>query len=125
MLKLSKKVTKPAIALVVIALLIFAVLHVTRPFDKSIWGDTTFKRHHPQPTLGDVTYISVWMTFDYLNKVFDLPDNYLKEDLELVGSSYPFITVKQYARGANLDSKYFLKKVQTSVWKYLSQPPVK
>lgn len=73
-------------------------------------------RHRPLNTQ-DLSYVSSWMTFDYLNKVFNLPFPYLKDSLSLNDKKYPFITIKQYADKNNLDINIFTEKIKDSIRK--------
>lgn len=51
------------------------------------------------PLSAQVDYIREWMTFDYINKVFNLPSDYLKNQLGITDARYPRITVLQAAAG--------------------------
>lgn len=69
--------------------------------------------------------ISQWMTFDYINKVFNLPNEYLKIELNINDTSYPFITVKHYSIKENLDINVVVKKIQEIIISYLKNNPAK
>ncbi len=77
---------------------------------------------HPRrpATLTDVSYISSWMTFDYINKVFNLPSTYLQQDLQIQNPKYPFITLAQYAKATNTSSSAIIGNVQTILRTYLT-----
>ncbi|MBP7804834.1 MAG: hypothetical protein KA052_01265 [Candidatus Pacebacteria bacterium] len=62
--------------------------------------------------------IDWWMTFSYINFVFELPPNYLKDNLGLVGEEYPGIQIKRYARIYNLDSIELVEQIQEAVHDY-------
>lgn len=72
---------------------------------------------HEQPS--NPNQIQVWMTFSYVNRIFNLPADYLSTALALQDSRYPNITISQYAKTKNLNDADFLKQVQDSVNQYL------
>jgi hypothetical protein len=62
--------------------------------------------------------IERWMTFDYLNKSFSLPNSYLKNELSITNSSYPNITIKKAALSSSEDIQKFLNRVTESINAY-------
>jgi len=77
--------------------------------------------HHRQPVgVGDVAYISPWMTFDYITKIFHLPSTYLEQTLQIHDSKYPLITISQYAKKTNTNTSLLIEKLQTAVKNYLA-----
>lgn len=62
--------------------------------------------------------IQGWMTFEYINFVFKLPPDYLKQTLSLEGSQYPKTTLKRYANKAGLDTATFVQSVEEVVRNY-------
>jgi hypothetical protein len=73
-------------------------------------------------TLGvkNVNLIDGWMTFDYVNLIFNLPQDYLKQNLGLEDVYYPKITISKYAKKNDLDINTFINKVGESVLSYFS-----
>lgn len=76
------------------------------------------------PNTPDPMKIEPWMTFKYVNVVFELPDEVLKNALNIGDASYPNLPIGKYAKrnGANRDE--FLKSVREAVkanWKSPSQ----
>jgi hypothetical protein len=47
-------------------------------------------------SLADVDLIQRWMTFNYINKVFNLPADYLKINLGIIDKRYPNIIIGKY-----------------------------
>ncbi len=76
-------------------------------------------RRHPV-SRNNVSQISVWMTFDYINKVFDLPDSYLKESLQITSKKYPLVTLGRYAKEIGSDPPTVVQKVKNSVEEHLN-----
>ena len=64
--------------------------------------------------------IQSWMTFNYINKVFKLPTNYLKNTLNISDSRYPNIPLEDYAEKAKIKTADFTTKVQDAVHSYLT-----
>jgi len=46
-----------------------------------------------QISIADTDYIDVWMTFQYVNFIFDIPENYLKDQLRITDNAYPNMTL--------------------------------
>ena len=77
---------------------------------------------HSHRTLGvnDVNMIQPWMTFNYINKVFRLPVDYLKNTLDISDSHYPNIPLEDYAEKEKTKTADFTTKVQEAVHSYLT-----
>jgi hypothetical protein len=68
----------------------------------------------------DVSLIDLWMTFRYINTIFDLPETYLCNALNIQDPRYPNITIEKYAKNQNLNPQEFLIQLKNSVSNYLS-----
>ena len=76
--------------------------------------------HSPQPLgIGDAGTIQSWMTFDYINKVYHLPENYLQTTFGVSDSQYPALTLQMYALGKGINPVLFDSTVQSAVRIYL------
>lgn len=75
----------------------------------------TLHLHRHTTTISDVNNIRDWMTFSYLNKIFKIPDNYLKSQLNISDSGYPNITISRAAKSQNVQTGVFLEKVKEAV----------
>ena len=71
-------------------------------------------------TIKDVPNTESWMTFDYLNKIFVLPANYLATTLKITDSHYPNLTILHYAHKNGIDVRSFLIQVQAAITNYLT-----
>ena len=76
------------------------------------------------PNTPDPMKIEPWMTFKYVNVVFELRDDVLKNALKIDDASYPNLPIGKYVKktGANRDE--FLKSLRETVkanWKSQSQ----
>lgn len=63
--------------------------------------------------------ITSWMPFSYINKVFDLPPEYLKNALEITDPRYPVLTIRKYAQDNHLDNTQLLKTTKQAIKNYL------
>lgn len=80
-----------------------------------------FQTHRRKPvSSNDVRYITSWMTFDYITKVFNLPDIYLKESLAVDDARYPFLTLSDYSKKINTSDGIFVDLVKKSVVIYIT-----
>jgi hypothetical protein len=73
----------------------------------------------------DVEYIDYWMTFGYIDTVFNLPSEYLKDRLNIANSRFPDITLGNYAKDAGLDRATFIVEVKKAVKDFLDMPKAK
>lgn len=63
--------------------------------------------------------IDSWMTFDYLNKIFNLPPDYLKTSLNITDSRYPFLTISRLAREQKQNTTGTLSIVEQAISNHL------
>lgn len=74
-----------------------------------------------QPLLPqDADGIRPWMTFDYLNHVFFLPEEYLRQELMITSEDYPRETAASYARRSGRDEAVFMEDLRRAISAYLS-----
>ena len=80
-----------------------------------------FSNHVNRPiNVNDINTVQSWMTFDYINKVFKLPSDYLKNILGVSDSSYPYETIGHYARSKKEKFSVVLTQVQEALHNYLT-----
>ncbi len=72
------------------------------------------------PATLSVNDIESWMTFSYLNRVFNLPTPYLEISLSIVDPHYPYISIKKYAQERNSNIDVFLQNIKTAINEYES-----
>ena len=60
----------------------------------------------------DLSEIRGWMTFDFINKAFVLPPDYLKSELGITDKKYPNITVDGWAKNNQESSSALLDKIK-------------
>lgn len=78
-----------------------------------------------QTSVRDIEYIDAWMTFQYINFVFDIREDYLKEVLYIEDTHYPNLSIGRYIKNQKLDSAVFIKEIKERVFEYMSLHPVK
>lgn len=62
--------------------------------------------------------IEGWMTFAYINTVFKLPTDYLKNSLGIIDERYPNISVSRYVRSHIISNIPFLVQLKDAVSNY-------
>lgn len=73
-----------------------------------------------RPISIDSGAIASWMTFDYLNIVFKLPPDYLKNELNITDARYPRLTIKRLAVDRKANAALILTGVKAAVQTFLS-----
>ena len=83
-----------------------------------------FLEHHAPLPPTDASSIRPWMTFDYINKLFALPPEYLRIELHIATSSgYPRLTVSNYAKMNQMDANAFLLQLESVIRSATSSIP--
>jgi hypothetical protein len=112
------------ILLVAIIIVLFGLLFLQFNVFRQSGG---FRLHQPWQNFGqyrrtfgpaDVKEVQSWMTFDYINKVFNLPPEYLKNKFSISDSKYPRISLAGYAKNHNIDISNFLSEVKDAIVNY-------
>lgn len=116
--------------LIVVALILMSVVLV-RNINMAKKGGA-FKQHVPisdfllknkrtnSATIADVEYIDTWMTFQYINFIFSLPEDYLRGALYIEDKKYPNLPIERYVKSKNLDGPSFILEIKKFVRDYLS-----
>ena len=78
-----------------------------------------FKAHGPLPA-SDITVIRPWMTFDYINKLFNIPPDYLKNTLSIGDPSYPQLSLYGYANHQHVNVTIVVSDVESSTRAYVT-----
>lgn len=74
-------------------------------------------RRIPLPT-DRAGLVQPWMTFDYVNRIFGLPPQYLVSALKIDSTAYPRVPLYEYAEKRGLSPTVFTKDVQNAVAGY-------
>ncbi len=68
-----------------------------------------------------VNVIQPWMTFDYVNVVYNVPSSYLKNILGINNPKYPNIRIDRYAKAVNMNQALLLQTIRQYISSYKLQ----
>ena len=83
---------------------------------------SNFLHNHGPITPSEEAFIRSWMTFDYINTLFNLPPDYLKAQLSISDTRYPKISVGSYVNGNHLVLATFMGELDAAITNYLTKP---
>jgi hypothetical protein len=86
------------------------------------WLSAAIKNHGPA-TVNDVNFIRSWMTFDYINKLFNIPSDYLKTHFSIMDGRYPNLSISEYAGDGHLNKNAVTGEVINAIRDYLTNQP--
>ncbi|MGC9599218.1 MAG: hypothetical protein ABSE18_02420 [Minisyncoccia bacterium] len=107
------------LVLIVFAVMQYRALRRAQVINAREFFITSLIQRHGPLTANEAALIRPWMTFDYLNRIFNLPADYLKTQLSIADPHYPQLSLGGYARSGHLDPNVFLGQVETAVRAYL------
>ncbi len=81
-------------------------------------GRMSYRKLHLDVQRLQVSDIHSWMTFRYINVVYNLPPAYLQEQLNIIDSRYPNISINVLAQKQRRTVITVLTKTQESVKNY-------
>jgi hypothetical protein len=73
-----------------------------------------------QLSADDSTVIRPWMTFEYINKLFNIPPDYFKNALSISDPSYPQLSLYGYANHQHVNATIVVNEVESSTHDYLT-----
>jgi hypothetical protein len=105
---------KQLLTVIILFILITVIFHtVNSHFKNNQRWNTLTGNHRRQPaSVSNISHISEWMTFDYINHLFDIPASYLQEALQITDPEYPFMTIGQYSKKTHQDRNSVIQKIQ-------------
>lgn len=106
--------------LVVLAVINYRTLRHEQLINAREFLISSIVKNHGPLMASDATIIQAWMTFDYINKIFNLPADYLKTKLVIADPRYPQLSLGGYARGEHLATNTFVGSVQNAVREYFT-----
>jgi len=80
------------------------------------------RKMHTKPTIS-ADQIQSWMTFRYIDYVFNLPSAYLPTNLNISDPKYLNSTLEEYAEKNNIKDTIFVQSVRDSVKVYKGGNP--
>lgn len=112
------------LGVILIILFVFLVVQYRVLRDEQILNDRALRsaaleRHAPLPP-DEASVIRSWMTFDYVNRIFGLPSDYLRSRLDITDSRYPRLSIGSYAKTAGVDVTTLLNNLEAAISFYVS-----
>jgi hypothetical protein len=104
------------LALAVFAIGVFSLLHSLIRSMRQGQFSPPYQQLHQRKISAD--NIRGWMTFGYINKSFDLPPEYLKNNLSIIDKKYPNISIDSWAKKSREDRASLLEQVKALVLAY-------
>jgi len=125
----KKEISKPLVIVLCLVILFSAVfivrqsirldrMHLIATYEEAI--DQKIDQYHGTLTGKNTDLISAWMTFDYINRIFALPADYMRTALAISDAGYPRMSISRYAKNHKLDQNEFLTEVQKTVANYFA-----
>jgi hypothetical protein len=109
------------LALVVFFVAQYESLRRTQLINDHRFAVSQLLAHHAPLPVGEApVVVRSWMTFEYLNKLFALPTDYLQTQLQISNTSYPRLTISSYAKAANLDEAVLIGQVDTAIENFVA-----
>ena len=109
------------VAIIALTFLLFQQYqHVQRLGYVSIHRQSLLRSLHGSGplTAADASSTAVWMTFEYINRAFDLPQSYLETELDVYDTRYPHMTIIEYANDSGMSQTVALSRVQNAISTY-------
>lgn len=113
-----KKISYPLLLSCAILLLFILTIIFLKQYSH-IRNAGNFHVRQTRSNLTDVNKIQKWMTFDYINRSFVLPPEYLKNELTIISDDYPKITLTKASLLKGEAPDKFIEDVKVSVQKYI------
>lgn len=80
-----------------------------------------FVKKHGPLNAEEVGLIQPWMTFHYINSIFNLPTDFLKNSFAITDPHYPDLTLDRYIDTQGFDPLEFTRSLQAAISSYLSE----
>ncbi len=72
-------------------------------------------------TAANATFVQTWMTFDYVDHLFNIPSDYFRTTFAITDVRYPRLTIAEYAEDdARASGPATLARVQDAVRAYFA-----
>jgi hypothetical protein len=84
---------------------------------------SAFVQKHGPLSADETGVLRPWMTFTYINKLFALPPDFLKNSFTITDPRYPNLTVSQYIGSRQLDTATFMTSLESAIGNRLTQSP--
>lgn len=117
--KINRQASKGLLfrALLVITLIIIVInesMVIIRDLDRSKNQRIFLK----QKEINQLVFIEPWMTFQYVNQIFELPEDYLFTELLIKDQRYPNLEIRRYAKENNIVPSLLINQIIVAIHKY-------
>ncbi len=112
-----KKYTYPISLTLSLIILVFVSFLFIRQY-LSIKNRGDFQIRHSHEFTPNNKLLQSWMTFEYLNRSFNLPTDYLKNELHISDSKYPHSTIASTANSLGITKEECLILIKNSILKF-------
>ncbi len=102
-------------SLVVLALVILIIGEVTVLIQDFY---TTHQSGGIKPHEASERRIEPWMTFNYINILFNLPSDYLRDRLAIKDERYPNLEIRRFAKEQVIEQDFLIKLITTAIDQY-------
>ncbi len=102
---------------VILVLVALAMIETSTFLEQYHIGRETGELRHTRVTRTHIT-IEPWMTFNYVNILYNLPNGYLRDVLQIGDLKYPNTELRRYAKEKNIDQAIFIGQVYAAIEKY-------
>lgn len=125
----NKKLVKEALIIIpILFIFIFFLYSLIKDIRAAHQMDLTQRREfilrqNKLNTVSDVNYIQPWMTFHYINTIFSMPENYLKDSLKITDTRYPNLTLSKYIKNNKFDQQTYITELKQAVRDFIARNP--
>jgi hypothetical protein len=114
---MSHKYIYPLLLSITIGLLVLASGMSFKRY-QTLRDGGNLRSHQAQVAIVKTNQIERWMTFDYINRSFRLPSDYLKNELLITSVKYPRVTLGRVASAQGVQTDEFVERVKHSIEHY-------
>lgn len=109
------------IALIIAAFILGAVSHsVFSDYIRIRHENYLYQRVQDRTNVpANVELIRSWMTFSYINRIFNLPVDYLKNELGINDPDYPGVSISKAAKAGNISTSRYTDKVKDIIKQFI------
>ena len=98
--------------------LVFGVRHANKTYPTTFSSFLAARRARGILPVTEDDLVRSWMTFDYINQLFGLPQNYLKSALFISDTRYPKLSLSEFEESVSTTSVALLQNVREAISSY-------
>jgi hypothetical protein len=119
----TRSIAEWIILVILVAILAISLYYFVLNFESLRQGGLMRVRIRRQAAMQKIApdQIRGWMTFRYLNLVFNMPQGYLQQSLNIKDSSYPNLSIDALAKQQKLSSTEVLTKTSSAIIVFISK----